>query len=241
VALSVFLLYKGILRFNYPSFEEFPVRGVDVSHHQGEIDWQQLKIENAKFAYIKASEGATFKDPKFVENWNGALKAGVVPGAYHYYTLCKPGAEQANNFVGALNSVKGAGLPPAVDLEYGGNCRTRPSAKEFTTQLNAFLRKLSAETGCSPVLYVTQDFYYSYMAGRFQGSRFWVRDIYMKPRLRDNAEWHFWQFANRGRLPGVSTYIDLNVFNGTPARFNEFLCDTVQLKNQTEVKNITTY
>jgi lysozyme len=188
VALSVFLLYQGILRFNYPSFEEFPVRGVDVSHHQGEIDWQQLKIENAKFAYIKASEGATFRDPKFVENWNGALKAGVVSGAYHYYTLCKPGSEQANNFVGALNSVKGDALPPVVDLEFGGNCGTRPAAEEFAIQLTAFLRVLLAGTGCSPVLDVTQEFYCSYVAGQFQGSRFWVRDIYTKPKLRDNTE-----------------------------------------------------
>jgi lysozyme len=223
-ALSAFLLYRGIIRFNYPSFEEFPVQGVDVSHHQGDIDWQRLKCENTQFAYIKASEGVRYKDPKFVANWNGAIRAGVVPGAYHFFTLCKPGAEQATNFLTALASVNGGGLPPAVDLEFGGNCRARPDPEAFAPQLEAFLQELRAATGCSPVLYVTQEFYNFYIAGRFQDSHFWARDVYTRPRLRGRAQWNLWQFANRGRLPGVGTYIDLNVFNGTPANFNAFLC-----------------
>lgn len=238
-ALLVFLLYRGIIRFNYPSLEEFPVQGVDVSHHQGDIHWHRLKSQNVQFAYIKASEGATFRDSKFATNWNGALEAGVVPGAYHFFTLCKPGAEQASNFLDALASVKGGGLPPAVDLEFGGNCGARPNAEEFAAQLDAFLSELRAATGCRPVLYVTQEFYYSYVERRFQGCLFWVRDIYTRPKLRDQTEWHLWQFANRGRLPGVGTYIDLNVFNGTPSRFNEFLCGAVQPINQADAKTST--
>jgi lysozyme len=226
--LFIVLLYRGLIRFNYPSFEEFPIQGVDVSHHQGDIDWQRLKSENAQFAYIKASEGATFTDPKFVVNWNGALEAGVMPGAYHYFTLCKPGAEQAGNFLKALESVDGIGLPPAVDLEFGGNCRERPDPDAFASQLEAFLAALRTATGCSPVLYVTREFYRSYITGRLKDNRFWVRDIYSRPRLRDLSQWHLWQFANRGRLPGVETHIDLNVFNGTSEHFNAFLCGAVR-------------
>ena len=75
---------------------------MDVSHHQAEIDWTELKGRAVQFAYIKASEGATSRDPRFASNWKAALAAGVTPGAYHFFTLCKPGAQQARNFLAAL-------------------------------------------------------------------------------------------------------------------------------------------
>ena len=226
-ALAALLLYQGIIRFNYPALEEFPVQGVDVSHHQKDIDWLRLKGVSAQFAYIKASEGATFRDPKFITNWNEALGAGVLPGAYHFFTLCKTGHEQAKNFLGALASIKGNGLPPAVDLEFGGNCGKRPTVEEFTAELKSFLDEIEKAVGCTPILYVTQEFYDAYVAGRFPQYRLWVRDIFRKPRLKE-AEWQLWQFANRGRLPGVGTFIDLNVFKGSTAEFLTFRCGAVQ-------------
>lgn len=224
-ALALWLLCQGIIRFNYPSFEEFPVQGIDMSHHQEEIDWTLLKGRSVQFVYIKASEGIIFRDPKFVANWNAAIKAGIVPGAYHFFTLCQSGEKQAKNFIAALREVETEqSLAPAIDLEFGGNCRARPSAEQFNVQLEVFLDRLRAVTPCPPVLYVTQEFYYPYVAGRFQNTRLWVRDIYMKPRLKDEARWHIWQFANRGHLLGVSTFVDLNVFNGSLKDFNRFRC-----------------
>ena len=223
-ALAALLLDRGIVRFNYPGLRTYPVQGVDVSHHQGRIDWLRLKGPKVQFAYIKASEGATFRDPKFVSNWTGATAAGVVPGAYHYFTLCKPGAEQASNFLGALAGVAGIGLPPAVDLEFGGNCGERPAPARFEAELDAFTALVRDEAGCEPVLYVTREFYRAYVAGRFPGRRLWVRNIFASPTLEHGGEWLLWQFANRGRMPGVSTFIDLNVFNGPVAEFQRFRC-----------------
>lgn len=218
------LLYRGTVRFNYPDLRTYPLQGVDVSHHQGEIEWSQLQGPAVQFAYIKASEGATLRDPRFASNWQSALAAGVTPGAYHFFTLCKAGAEQARNFLAALADVSGSGLPPAVDLEFGGNCEQRPTELEFTRELNAFLEQVQRETGCTPVLYVTQEFYGPYVAGRIRGYPLWVRNIFGKPKLQKGADWLLWQYANRGRMPGVGAFIDLNVYNGSAAEFREFRC-----------------
>src|SRR5262245_30195209 len=223
-AVTSVLLYAGFIRFNYPSFERHPVQGVDVSHHQGRIDWSVLQRRQTQFAYIKASEGATFKDPRFHENWKGALATGVVPGAYHYFTLCKSGAEQAANFVSAAAWTKPHGLPPAVDLEFGGNCIRRPSVDEFASELRSFLKAVEREWGCAPVLYVTQEFHDRYTANRFWPYPMWVRDIFKRPRLEEGRDWRLWQFANRGRLAGVQTFLDLNVFNGSISDFAAFRC-----------------
>ena len=223
-AVSSVLLYAGLIRFNYPSFERHPVQGIDVSHHQGGIDWSVLEHSPAQFAYIKASEGASFRDPRFDENWKAALRASVVPGAYHYFTLCKSGAEQAANFVSAAAWTKAHGLPPAVDLEFGGNCSRRPPADEFASELGSFLKAVEREWGCVPVLYVTQEFHGQYIAHRFPSYPIWVRDIFKRPRLEDGRPWRLWQFANRGRLAGVAAFIDLNVFNGTTTDFAAFRC-----------------
>jgi lysozyme len=224
--LTALLLYRGVIRFNYPSSDRYPIEGVDVSHHQGKIDWGRLSGSAVRFAYIKASEGATFRDSAFGDNWIGARSTGVVPGAYHFFTLCRPGAQQAANFLAAVPRPSEPTLPPALDLEFGGNCAERPSPTEFRQEVETFLTAAEAAWGCRFVLYVTQEFYAAYVDGYFSDNPLWVRDVFNRPELRSGREWRLWQYANRGRLPGVSTYIDLNVFNGTPAEFAAFRCGT---------------
>jgi lysozyme len=226
--VAALLLYGGVVRFNYPSFDRYPVQGVDVSHHQGRINWAELRGRRAQFAYIKASEGAAFRDPRFAENWSAALAAGVVPGAYHFFTLCTTGEEQAANFLSVVAAaVDASSLPPAVDLEFGGNCERRPSTAEFRAELSRFLVLVEKRLGCRPVLYVTREFY-PYVAGGFLSHPLWVRDIFMRPRLEDGRPWRIWQFANRGTLAGVATFIDLNVFDGSTEDFAAFRCGKMQ-------------
>jgi lysozyme len=215
---------RGWVRFNYPSFAQYPVQGVDVSHHQGAIDWAKLAGPHAQFAWVKASEGADFRDEDFHGNFAGAARAGIVPGAYHYFTLCKPGAAQAANFIAAAGPLAGHGLPPAVDLEYGGNCAHRPPPELFARELRDFLVRVEQAWGCRPVLYVTPDFYPDYVAGRFPTHRLWVRDVLHRPRLPDERVWQVWQYAHRTHLPGVKGFVDRNAFAGTQVQFAQFLC-----------------
>src|SRR5687767_1386258 len=110
----------------HPSDSEFPVQGIDVSHHQGRIQWPLLKSQGVDFVYIKASEGGDFRDPMFAANLKGAADSDIRRGAYHFFTLCRPGAVQAGNFISVVGKASDL-LPPAVDLEFGGNCAARPS------------------------------------------------------------------------------------------------------------------
>jgi Glycosyl hydrolases family 25 len=84
----------AILAYHY-EFQLAPlwsnVIGVDVSNHQGEIDWSALAGSNVAFAYIKATEGGDFRDRRFQLNWDGAKRAGLARGAYHFFTQCRSG------------------------------------------------------------------------------------------------------------------------------------------------------
>lgn len=200
-----------------PDRGRFPLRGVDVSHHQGTIDWAALKTDGIAFAYIKASEGGDFGDPKFAENWRQAGRAGIARGAYHFFTLCRKGGEQARQFISVVPKSPGA-LPPAVDLEFGGNCAKRPSRAALQIELTKFLKAVEAHYRSKPILYVTRAFHDAYLRGAYPGYGFWARSIYLEPDFR-NQSWVIWQFHERGRKPGIKGPVDLNVFRGGPKAF----------------------
>jgi lysozyme len=197
------------------------VRGIDVSHHQGAIDWPRVRASGVEFAFIKATEGGDFVDSDFAANWNAAGAAGVARGAYHYFTLCTPGAQQAANFLRAVPT--GGELPSVADLEYGGNCATRPGVDAFATELTAFLKAVADRHGRPPVLYTTYDFLGDYLAGRFADSGLWIRDVIWRPGRPGGRPWLFWQHHDRGSVPGIDGPVDLNVFAGDREAFAALL------------------
>lgn len=197
----------------HPDRHRYPLRGVDVSHHQGAIDWPAVAHGDVAFAYIKASEGADNRDPAFLDNWRRARAAGLAVGAYHYFTLCRSGGAQARNFLAAVPHEADA-LPPVVDLEFGGNCGLRPDGPTFRAQLTAFLAPVEAREGKAAIFYLTPEFLAAY--GDSLPSRpIWRRSIALEPG--DDAPWIYWQFHNRGHATGVAGPVDLNVFNGNRA------------------------
>ncbi|GAK60789.1 glycoside hydrolase family 25 [Candidatus Vecturithrix granuli] len=216
------LFSTGILRMNYPDSQRFPVRGIDISHHQQTIDWQKLRQEQIQFVLIKATEGGDFKDRLFLENWRKAKEAGFIRGAYHFFTFCRPGKEQAQNFIDTVPVEPGT-LSPVIDLEFGGNCQTRPSRASLLQELIEYIAAIEQVYGQTPVLYVTYEAYNVYLTGELEQLALWIRDIFWHPRLPDNRAWRFWQYSNRGRLQGIPTYVDLNVFHGSTEEFKRFI------------------
>src|SRR5438128_688135 len=86
-----------------PDPMKYPVWGIDVSHYQGRIDWKTVaSAEHIRFAYIKATEGASSVDKQFSGNWRKARAAGLQVGAYHYFSFCSPGQKQAEHFLSIL-------------------------------------------------------------------------------------------------------------------------------------------
>ena len=203
--------YNHYLDFK-PAGERYPVQGIDISHHQGAIDWDALKRRHVRFVYMKASEGGDHVDTRFAGNWRAARRAGIARGAYHFFTLCKPGLAQAHNFMRTV-PVDSQAMPPAIDLEFGGNCKRRPEKAAVLRELTAFLAAIERRYDKKPILYVTRDFHDRYLTGALADYGFWIRRIYFRPDL-PGRPWLFWQFHDRGSRAGITGRVDLNVFHG---------------------------
>ena len=212
----------GYIRFNHPGYTDYPVRGIDISHHQEAIDWPLIERSGLDFAFIKATEGGDHKDRNFARNWEKAEEAGLARGAYHFFTFCKTGAEQAVNFIESVPVTENA-LPPAIDLEFSGNCSARPTKEELHRELGEYARIVEDRYGKRPIMYTTNYSYEMFLAGEDYVYVIWIRNIYKFPKLPDNKEWSFWQYADTGRINGINGFVDLNVFNGTKEEFGQFV------------------
>jgi lysozyme len=207
------LLFFGFLRFNYPKTSKFPIRGIDISHYQGNIDWNMLKEENIQFVYIKATEGSDFIDDKFTENWINALKNNYIVGAYHFYVACSSGLEQADNFIKNVPKDSNS-LPPVIDLEFKNVCNTNKTKSQIISEIGDYIKTISIHYGQEPIIYTTYEFYKEYFGGNLKSDRIWIRDIFCYPKLAEE-HWVIWQYSNRGRLKGINSYVDLNVMKNT--------------------------
>ena len=211
------LAWTGVVHANNPSQQRFPIRGVDVSRYQGQIDWPVLASQGMSFAFIKATEGSSFVDARFADNLAGADAAGLRTGAYHFFSFESAGATQADNVIAHV-PVRPGGLPVVVDVEFYGDFWTRqPAPADVRRELGDLLGRLAAHYGDAPILYATPEAYDRYLAGNFAASDIWIRDIWREPALSDGRDWTFWQYSDRHRLAGYSgeeAFIDQNVFAG---------------------------
>jgi lysozyme len=197
-----------VLNFS-PDRGRYPVRGIDVSHHQGVIDWRHVVEDDIAFAIIKATEGGDHVDPEFLSNFLVARKLGLAVGAYHFFTLCRSGADQAANFLRTVPKDQPQ-LPPVVDIEFSGNCSERPTPEEFAIQLKVFIDVVEATFGQPVMIYAIGEAAETYGAV-IPERRKWVRSLLSHPGHED---WTVWQYHNNGRVEGIEEPVDLNVLQG---------------------------
>ncbi len=225
-ALAVLAVLNGVIILNARAAEEYPVKGVDVSAYQGEIDWEKLTSQNILFAFIKATEGSSFCDKNFAYNYAEAQKNGVAVGAYHFFSYDSDGKTQAENFISTVEPCEGM-LPPVIDLEfYEEYVKNPPPKSRVDEQLQIMLNALEAYYGLKPIIYATEKSYRLYLSGGYEEYDVWIRNVVSSPRLPDGREWTFWQYTNRGKLEGyegTERFIDINVFFGSAEEFEEYL------------------
>ena len=135
---------------------EFPVRGIDISSHNGSVDFDRAAALGIRFVIMKASEGSDFKDAAFIDNIRRAREAGLKVGVYHFFRFDADGRMQALNL---LHSVRGRRLdmPLVIDLEEWGNPQVATSA--VVSRLETMLAALD-DAGMSVMLYTNKDGYY---------------------------------------------------------------------------------
>ena len=217
VVAGAFVWFRGFS----PDRAEFPIRGIDVSHHQGSIDWRRVAADDVAFAIIKATEGGTHVDTQFATNLREARAAGLAVGAYHFFTFCRPGADQARNFMSVVPRGEPL-LPPVVDIEFGGNCPQRPSPEQLNAELAAFLGPVETAFGKQAIFYLTDEAADAYSASIITRQR-WLRSLAIRPGEND---WIYWQYHNMGRVDGIKGDVDLNVLRGSRETLAELFAPT---------------
>lgn len=190
-----------------PSLQAGEVHAIDVSRHQGEIGWSLVSADGISAAMIKATEGNDYKDPRFDENWTESAEAGLARGAYHFFTLCSPGADQADNFLAAAPPEDSA-LPPAIDLELIGACEARPPQSVVSDELEEFQNTVEEAWGRPLLVYARDDFTSEYDIGALAGNPQWDTHFFVRP---GHDEWTMWQIHYFARVDGIDGRVDLDV------------------------------
>ena len=231
---SVFLIVidsiKKLSRDQYHSFydnkysHKYAIRGVDISHHNGTINWAQLKNEGIAFAYIKATEGISHKDRKYKENYSEAKQADIKLGTYHFYTFGLDGVMQAQHFIRNAK-VASRDLIPTIDVEHSP-INKYSNDKNYIEKVVAELVKMEHELyehyGVHPIIYTNKDCYKLYIQNRLPDNLIWMSDLHNEPNTKEN-EWVIWQFSHTGNVNGAIGDIDLNYFRYSYREFNELL------------------
>jgi lysozyme len=200
---------------NYP--EGFDIHGIDVSHYQGEIDWEVLRNQGTiddcpiRFVMIKATEGATKVDENFEDNFFQAREYGFTRGAYHFYSTRSSAADQARFFIRNVKLENGD-LPPVLDVEHKPKGQTTEAFKQSVLE---WLQIVEKHYGVKPILYT----YYKFKMENLNDSVFdqypyWIAHYYVDS-VEYQGQWKFWQHTDAGSLPGIKGPVDFNIYNGS--------------------------
>lgn len=228
--LVVVVVLTAIIHALFPSFPRslFPSSspapsgksydGIDVSKYQGTIDWKKVsKDRNIQFVYIKATEGASLVDRRYKRNIREARKAGLRVGSYHFFNARRSAEEQFKHFRRHVKKSE-QDLLPMVDVEESGVRGL--SRSDLQQRLNEFMQLVKQEYGKYPLLYSQYGFYNKMLAPEFNKYFIFIaRYGKSTPNLHGPGKHNIWQFTEKGRVSGISGYVDLDKFdNGTTLR-----------------------
>lgn len=186
--------------------------GIDVSHHQGVIDWQTVakNHKNIKYVYIKATTGVTGVDKQYKYNNEQARKYGLKVGAYHYFTSGGSAHQQFKHFT-QIAPREQQDLIPMVDVEAYLDKWTK---KQVQDSLKVFMQLCKEYYGSYPMIYGTQRSYNTYCAPVFNRYHLMIgRYSTNKPVIIGTAEYSIWQFSETGQLKGIKKLVDLSRLN----------------------------
>lgn len=188
------------------------IRGIDVSKYQEIIDWNAVKKSGIQFAWIRASKGREYVDPMFYLNWENAQKVGIIVGAYHYFTPTLDATGQAHYFTEVITKANGKCLPPALDIEDIDNL----TSAKYITSVKVCLNIAENKIGRKPFVYTYTSFADEHSLGKFFGDYpLWIARYNSKVDAPNGwKKWTFWQFSNKGSVPGIKGAVDFDYFNG---------------------------
>lgn len=203
----------------------YPVIGLDLSAHNGRVDFDSVAACGVDFVYLKASEGVTFRDSSFETNRLHADSAGLMVGAYHFFRFDCDGRSQAMNLLAVTCSIK-LDLPVAIDIEEWGN--TADVATDVIIGRLQTMEAMLRGAGCRVVIYTNKNGYWRFVRPAFGAGAdspdLWICS-FTDPPVPD-PHWRIWQHSHRSRIAGVAGPVDLNTFNGSRQQFHDWASST---------------
>lgn len=189
------------------------IHGIDVSHYQGTVSWQQVAGAGMAYAFVKATQGVSSVDSQFSVNWPGVKAAGLLRGAYHFYQPGDDPQQQAEHFLSVVSPGPGD-LLPVLDIETMGS----QTASEVVQGIETWLGTVQSAIGRAPIVYTAPGFWNNLGTQQFGLYPLWVAEYGVSaPKLPAGwTTWDFWQYSETGTVAGVSGSVDLDVFQGGP-------------------------
>ncbi len=193
------------------------VLGIDVSHHQEDIDWAKT-AQAVHFVFLKATEGVTYTDPNFREYWKKAGETDLLRGAYHYYRPNSDAKKQAEHFAHTVG--KDSELPPVLDLEERVGL---PGTAKLLEDVKLFLDTVEQLCERKPIIYTSPNFWNMHMKDAAWANTYdlWIANYTTRPEPSVPTPWGrwlFWQYTDKGNGYSVGVnerYVDMNWFNGS--------------------------
>jgi lysozyme len=192
------------------------VEGVDVSYYEGHVDFAKVKASGRGFVIARISDGS-FHDPDFATDWAAIQAAGLIRGAYQFFRPNEDPTMQANIVVAAVGMLGPGDLPVTADMEVTGS----ESASAIASRLNTWFDIVKAGTGKTPMVYTGKYFWRDDVGSNatFSSSALWIAQY--GPTCPDIpspwTNWKFFQYSDKGSVPGITGGVDVDKFNGSMA------------------------
>ena len=197
--------------------DRFPVKGIDVSHHNGTIDFGRVAADTVEFVMIKATEGVDMVDSCMARNYDGAVAAGLKVGFYHFFRFDRGGVRQGRHFLAVTDS-RPTDMPLVIDVETSGN----PETDYYMVvgrlrDMIGYMKRRDKRV----MIYCNRKTYNTYIRGNYDDIDLWMASEH---DADDNGDArHLWQHSHNGHVDGISTPVDINTFNGDRDAFDKWL------------------
>jgi lysozyme len=220
------IIEKDIVSTMDKIIQKDSIKGIDISHYQGAIDWK--KIKDIDFIIVKATGGTDYIDPNFYKNFDSIRSLGITRGVYHFYYASDDAIFQAEHFISTIGNLKPHDLPPILDIEILDNT----SVKDMLKGIKKWLSLVESKTKKRPIIYSSISFYKEYLNDKeLQKYPIWIAeyshiDIKKINQKLPNKDIVLWQYTQHGKVDGISGYVDKSIFYSDKNSFNKFIKDS---------------
>ena len=185
------------------------MKGIDISSHNGNVDFLQIKNNGVQAIYIKATEGVNFVDSKFKENADKAQASGLYFGFYHFMSEKTSPTQQAIDFYNTIKGYKYT-LIPCLDIETNNLGR---NATQISDRCIEFLNKFKELSGIDCIIYTGGYFGRDNLDNRVKKYKGWIAHYGVSTPMATGFNVVGHQYSETGKVGGVGGNCDMNNFN----------------------------